>query len=302
MTDETNKTKIIIDSSDHNGGKPIVVNGQFRFRIPYNTEFDVDDAELEVLRNSNTEFRIVGDPASSAPAGAEGALAPAGDPQARASAQAFGGTSDSAEDRQPIRPLANDERAGTEAAIALQLEERERKVKEAREIEAANRKPGSEAEQADSDAAAASGDSKAEEPDPDAEEGQSADQEQGNEGPAPGTEDAGTDKADSSGDTARGDAGNEGPAPGADASDEEQRQRQNGQSKADAEGSDSDEGDLNGGRFSAVKVLEQPIAKITEDMDEFTPRQVRSLLDHEKKGQNRSTLITALEKKQAAAE
>jgi hypothetical protein len=62
----------------------------------------------------------------------------------------------------------------------------------------------------------------------------------------------------------------------------------------DEEGSAS----LNAKPFSAATTLEQSIAKITEDMDEFTPRQLKALLDAENKAETpRSTLIAALEKK-----
>ncbi len=52
--------------------------------------------------------------------------------------------------------------------------------------------------------------------------------------------------------------------------------------------------------FDAGKTLEQPIKKITEDMDEFTRPQLSSLLKAEQAGDNRSTLIAAIEKKLGA--
>ncbi len=51
--------------------------------------------------------------------------------------------------------------------------------------------------------------------------------------------------------------------------------------------------------FDAEATLAVSIKTITEDLDEFTFGQIEALLDAERRGQNRVTLIEALEKKLA---
>ncbi len=73
--------------------------------------------------------------------------------------------------------------------------------------------------------------------------------------------------------------------------------------KAEQGGDDNSAGDnLNKSPFSAKTTLEQPIAKITEDMDEFTPAQLKALRKAEagEGGKNRVGVLAAIDKKLAS--
>lgn len=263
---------ITITSTGAGGSTPIGINGRSR-TLPHNREVAVSDAELSALRNSHVSFTEGDDTADPAEAvdnleGNDADDAPAGATDATGTVAG----ADHLTTATPaltglavtVAPTTDDTPAGADHLTTTQPGDEAAAVERARAQQEASASGQQEPviELTNTDL------------------NQTGTNQQ--EGTAVQSEAQGGEQAE--GETFQ-------PDPGANPDAAETQQ-----------GSDSTPpGTLNVEPFDAEATLDQSIENITQDMDEFTDAQVQQLLDAERRGKNRSTLIEKLERRLASA-